>query len=106
MPRNAETIETVDSEERVYEFGPFRIDAVRRRLWRDDEPVPLSSRAFDTLLALVHGAGRVVEKDELMRLVWPDTFVVDDNLTQQISALRKALGDHPETPSYILTVPR
>ena len=106
MPRSAETNETANAEERVYEFGPFRVDAVRRRLWRHDEPVPLSSRAFDTLLALVHRAGRVVEKDELMRLVWPDTFVVDDNLTQQISALRKALGDHPDAPRYILTVPR
>ncbi|MGH9139723.1 MAG: winged helix-turn-helix domain-containing protein, partial [Vicinamibacterales bacterium] len=68
--------------------------------------MPVSSRAFDILLALVRHAGRVVEKDELMRIVWPDTFVVDDNLSQQISALRKALGDQPEAPTYILTVPR
>jgi eukaryotic-like serine/threonine-protein kinase len=92
--------------ERAYEFGPFRLDVVRRRLSRNAEIVPVSSRAFDTLLALVQGAGRVVEKDELMRVVWPGTFVGDDNLTQQISALRKALGDHPEAPIYIQTVPR
>jgi len=92
--------------EQAYEFGPFRLDVVRRRLLRDDQPVPLTPRGFDTLLALVRCAGRVVEKDELMSLVWPDTSVVDDNLTQQISSLRKTLGDHSDEPTYILTIPR
>src|SRR5262245_6497678 len=92
--------------EHGYEFGPFRLDVVRHRLLRGDQPVPLTPRGFDTLLTLVRYAGRVVEKDELMRLVWPDTSVVDDNLTQQISSLRKALGDHSDEPTYILTIPR
>jgi DNA-binding winged helix-turn-helix (wHTH) protein len=88
MPRIAEKTSAVADEEQVLEFGAFRIDAVRRRLWRDNALVPVSSRGFDILLALVRRAGRVVEKDELMRIVWHDTFVVDDNLSQQISALR------------------
>lgn len=92
--------------EHVYEFGPFRLDVVRLRLWRDGDLVALTPRSFDTLVALVRHAGRVVEKEELMRLVWPDTNVVDDNLTQQISSLRKALGDQPDAPTYILTIPR
>src|SRR5262245_4930538 len=91
---------------RTYEFGPFRLDAIRRRLWRDGRPVPLPPRSFDTLVALVEHAGRLIEKDELMRLVWRDTFVVEDNLIQHISTLRKALGEHSDDPTYILTVPR
>jgi eukaryotic-like serine/threonine-protein kinase len=92
--------------EHGYEFGPFRLDVIRRRLLRGDQHVPLTPRSFDTLLALVRCAGRVVEKDELMRVVWSDTSVVDDNLTQQISSLRKTLGDHSDEPTYILTIPR
>jgi DNA-binding winged helix-turn-helix (wHTH) protein/Tol biopolymer transport system component len=92
--------------EHGYEFGPFRLDVVRRRLLRGDQQVPLTPRSFDTLLALVSCAGRLVEKDELMRVVWSDTSVVDDNLTQQISSLRKTLGDHSDEPTYILTIPR
>jgi eukaryotic-like serine/threonine-protein kinase len=92
--------------EHGYEFGPFRMDVVRRRLLRGDQHVPVTPRSFDTLLALVRCAGRVVEKDELMRTVWSDTSVVDDNLTQQISSLRKTLGDHSDEPTYILTIPR
>jgi DNA-binding winged helix-turn-helix (wHTH) protein len=91
---------------RDYEFGPFRLDAVRRRLWRNGQLVALPPRSFDTLLALVEHAGRLIEKDELMRLVWRDTFVVEDNLIQHISTLRKALGEHSDDPTYILTVPR
>jgi DNA-binding winged helix-turn-helix (wHTH) protein/Tol biopolymer transport system component len=91
---------------RGYEFGPFRLDVVRRRLWRDGQLVPLPPRSFDTLLALVEHPGRLIEKDELMRLVWRDTFVVEDNLIQHISTLRKVLGEHSDDPAYILTVPR
>src|SRR5262245_9366953 len=91
---------------RTYEFGPFRLDAIRRRLWRDGQLVPVPPRSFDTLVALVEHAGRLIEKDELMRLVWGDTCVVEDNLIQQISTLRKLLGEHSDDPAYILTVPR
>ena len=107
--RDAERLRKMTSPadtEHGYEFGPFRLDVIRRRLRRGDQPVPLTPRSFETLLALVSHAGSVVEKDQLMRLVWPDTFVIEDNLTQQISSLRKALGDHSEEPTYILTIPR
>ena len=77
----------------VYQFGPFRIDAVKRVLFRDGQPVPLTSKSLDTLLMLVEHQGRVVAKDDLMKALWPDTVVEENNLTQQISTLRKALGE-------------
>jgi DNA-binding winged helix-turn-helix (wHTH) protein/TolB-like protein/Flp pilus assembly protein TadD len=88
-----------------YEFGPFRLDASRRRLLRAGEVVPLTPKAFDTLLALVEQSGRVVEKDDLMERVWPGVAVEENNLTQNVSALRKALGERREQPQYIATVP-
>jgi len=89
----------------IYEFGPFRLDAQKRLLLREGEIVPLKPKAFDTLLALVEHGGRVVEKDELMRRVWPDTVVEEGNLTFNISSLRKALGDDPRRHEYIVTIP-
>ncbi len=88
-----------------YAFGPFRLDVRRRRLFRDDDPVPLTPKAFDTLVVLVQCAGRTVSKDELMQQVWPGTTVEENNLTQAISRLRKVLGDSPEDRSHIVTVP-
>src|SRR5215217_5254463 len=85
-----------------YEFGQFRIDTVNRRLLRDGELVPLKAKAVETLLVLVQHCGEVVEKDDLMKLLWPDSFVEEANLTQNIYMLRKALGDG----GYIETVPR
>ena len=87
---------------RSYEFGPFRIDTVNRLLLRDGEPVPLKAKAVETLLVLVESKGQVLEKDDLMQALWPDSFVEEANLTQNIYMLRKALGDN----SYIETVPR
>jgi DNA-binding winged helix-turn-helix (wHTH) protein/TolB-like protein/TolA-binding protein len=87
-----------------YEFGPFRIDSEKRRLVRNGEVVPVTPKAFDTLLALVESRGRVVEKDDLMEKVWPGVAVEENNLTQNISALRKALGEKRDQPEYILTV--
>jgi DNA-binding winged helix-turn-helix (wHTH) protein/TolB-like protein/Flp pilus assembly protein TadD len=87
-----------------YEFGPYRLDTGERRLMRGDQPLPLTPKAFETLLALVENAGRAVEKDELLRRVWPDTFVEEGSLTQNISVLRKVLGD--EGNRYIETVPK
>jgi len=75
-----------------YEFGPFRIDAVKCVLLRDGEVVPLTSKSLDTLAVLVEH-GQVVTKDDLMKTLWPDTVVEENNLTQQISMLRKALGE-------------
>ena len=88
-----------------YEFGPFRVDKTKRRLLRDGEIVPLTPKAFDTLLVLIEHAGQLVEKDELMERVWPGVVVEENNLTQNISALRKALGEKREEPQYILTAP-
>src|ERR1041385_1802385 len=87
-----------------YEFGPYRLDTGERRLMRGDQPLPLTPKAFETLLALVENAGRAVEKDELLRRVGPDTFVEEGSLTQNISVLRKVLGD--EDNRYIETVPK
>lgn len=89
---------------RFYEFGPFRVDSVKRRLLREGQPVPLTPKAFDTLIVLLEHRGQPVEKDELIEAVWPDTAVEENNLTQNIYALRKALGDSPNESRYILTV--
>ncbi|HUI40943.1 MAG TPA: tetratricopeptide repeat protein [Terriglobia bacterium] len=96
----------LQSAKRFYEFGPFRIDASERALFRSGALVPLTPKAFDTLLALVEAPGHILEKNELMRRVWPDTAVEENNLTQNISALRKALGPSSDERSYIETVPR
>ena len=85
----------------VYQFGPFRLDPQRRVLLRDGQPLPLTPKALDTLLVLVRKSGQPVTRDELMKTVWPDSFVEEGNLTQNISVLRKALGGH----SCILTIP-
>ena len=82
----------LQNAKRFYEFGPFRIDLTEHILFRESLPVPLTPKAFDTLLALVENPGRILEKDDLMSRVWPDTIVEENNLTQNISALRKALG--------------
>src|SRR5262249_39657540 len=77
-----------------------------RVLLRESEIVPLTPKAFETLLALVERSGHVVDKDELMRAVWPDTFVEEGGLTRNISVLRKALGDAESGRGYIETVPK
>src|ERR1700728_1794288 len=89
----------------LYEFGEFRLDAARRVLTRLDEPLRLNSKAFETLLVLVRNRSRVVSKDELMQVLWPDTFVEEVNLAQNISALRKALGESPGENRFIATLP-
>lgn len=94
----------VKSAKHFYEFGPFRVDALKRRLLRDGKIVPLTPKAFDTLLALIENSGQVVEKDDLMEKVWPGIAVEENNLTQNVSALRKALGERRDEPQYILTV--
>src|SRR3954471_23494818 len=92
-------------EKHLYEFGPFRLDPVKRRLLREGEPVPLTPKAFDTLLALVEQSGKTVEKDDLMRRVWPGAVVEENNLNQNITALRKCLGDSRQASRYIATIP-
>ncbi|HEX8652674.1 MAG TPA: winged helix-turn-helix domain-containing protein [Pyrinomonadaceae bacterium] len=94
-----------EPKEHFYEFGPFRIDTVKRRLLREDEPVPLKPKAFETLLVLIEHSGQVMEKEELMKRLWPDSFVEEANLSVNISALRKALGESPQEHRYIVTIP-
>jgi DNA-binding winged helix-turn-helix (wHTH) protein/Tol biopolymer transport system component len=89
-----------------YSFGPYRFDGRLRRLYRDEEPIALTPKALDTLAALLERAGRVVEKDELLRAVWNDVFVGEDTLAQNISTLRRVLGDDPTRPQFIATIPR
>lgn len=88
-----------------YVFGPFTIDAARRLLVRGPDPVPLTSRAFDVLLALVERCGRTVDKEELLSTVWPGMVVEEANLSQQIFTIRRLLGQTDEQP-FIVTVPR
>jgi len=90
----------------LLEFGPFRLDPEQRLLLRAQTPIPLSPKAFDLLLILVQRSGEVVVKDDLMKLLWPDTFVEESNLGQHVFQLRKALGDRSQGSSYIVTVPR
>jgi DNA-binding winged helix-turn-helix (wHTH) protein/TolB-like protein/Flp pilus assembly protein TadD len=94
----------VKTDKHFYEFGPFRVDALKRRLLRGGQIVPLTPKAFDTLLVLIENSGQVVEKDDLMEKVWPGIAVEENNLTQNVSALRKALGERRDEPQYILTV--
>jgi len=88
-----------------YEFGPFRLDPLKRRLMRDGEPVRLTPKALDLLLVLVEKSGRTVEKDELLEKVWAGTIVEENNLNQNITTLRKSLGDSRQDSQYIATVP-
>ena len=88
----------------LYEFGPFRIDPEKQALLRGNELIALNPKTFQLLLVLVRRGNQIVTKDELMKSVWPDTFVEETNLTRNIFALRKALGDN-EHSRYIITVP-
>jgi DNA-binding winged helix-turn-helix (wHTH) protein/tetratricopeptide (TPR) repeat protein len=89
----------------IYEFGDFRLEADSRLLFRRGEPVRLTPKVFDTLLHLVQHQGKVIGKDELMRAVWPDTAVEENNLNQNISTLRRVLGESRGENRYIGTVP-
>jgi DNA-binding winged helix-turn-helix (wHTH) protein/Tfp pilus assembly protein PilF len=88
-----------------YEFGPFSVDAGRRLLLRNGEPVALAPKVLETLLALIEHRHRVLSKDELLRQVWGDTVVEEGGLARNVSVLRKALGEKPEDHQYIVTVP-
>jgi DNA-binding winged helix-turn-helix (wHTH) protein/TolB-like protein len=89
-----------------YEFGRFRLKVAERVLLREGELVPLTPKVFDILVTLIENGGQVVAKDDLMKRVWPNTFVEEGNLTQNISLLRKALGETPGGAQFIETVPR
>jgi len=68
------------NSKQIYEFGPYRLDGAERILWRDRKPIPLQPKIFDLLIVLVDGHGHLLEKDELLKTVWPDTFVEEANL--------------------------
>jgi len=91
---------------RVYQFGGFRLDASDQLLSLRGQPVPLTPKVFDTLLLLIEGHGRLVGKDEFMERLWPGTFVGEDALSQNISVLRKVLGEAGGAREYIATVPK
>src|SRR6266481_8850848 len=88
---------------RLYEFGPFRMDPAERKLLRGNEIVVLTPKAFDTLLLLVRNSGHLLQKNELITMLWPNTFVEEGSLSNNIFLLRKALGGDP---AFIETVPR
>jgi DNA-binding winged helix-turn-helix (wHTH) protein/TolB-like protein len=90
----------------LYDFGGFRLDPGQRLLSRQGEPVSLAPKAFELLIVLIESNGRLLSKDDLMRQLWPDSFVEEANLTVNISALRKALGDTTDGQTFIETVPK
>ncbi|HUE84083.1 MAG TPA: tetratricopeptide repeat protein [Pyrinomonadaceae bacterium] len=91
----------------TYEFGDFRLDPAKRVLLRGEKPVALTPKVFDTLVVLIENRGRTIEKDELMKALWPDSFVEESSLAQNIFQLRKALGEGlSEEAHYIETIPR
>ncbi|HEU0184817.1 MAG TPA: winged helix-turn-helix domain-containing protein [Blastocatellia bacterium] len=95
----------MEAYKHFYDFGPFRLDPADRLLLRDGHHVPLTPKAFETLLILVENSGRVIDKDELIKKVWPDTFVEEVNLAKNVSYLRKILGGE-EAAKYIETIPK
>ena len=88
-----------------YEFGPFRLDPDKQLLLRQNQPIAITPKAFETLLILVRHSREVVSKEELMKTLWPDSFVEEANLSQNIFVLRKTLGDTPDDRRYIVTLP-
>jgi len=90
----------------LYAFGPFHLDAKERLLILDGKPVPLAHKAFEALLMLVENAGHLVDKDDLMRRLWPDTFVEEANVAKHVSLLRKILSEATNGREYIETIPK
>ena len=89
----------------LYEFGPFRVNPEKEILLRAGEPIQLAPKTFQILLVLVRHSNEVVTKEDLMKAVWPDTFVEEANLSRNIFMLRKALGERPQDHRYVVTVP-
>src|SRR5579872_3322051 len=90
----------------ILEFGQFRLDPGEALLTRQGAPVPLPPKVFDLLSYLASNAGRLVEKEELLKALWPDSFVEEANLNVNIAALRRALGSQPDGQPWIETVPK
>src|SRR5262245_26014560 len=90
----------------LFEFGPFRLDRATRQLWRNSQEILLPPKLFETLSVLVENSGRVMDKDALLTTVWPDSFVEESSLAQNISLLRKVLSEGGDERTYIETIPR
>ena len=93
-----------DGSGKIYEFGRFTVDAAERLLFDGQATIPLAPKAFDTLLLLIENGGHVLSKEEIMESVWADSFVEENNLAQNISILRKALGEGVDGAKFIETV--
>src|SRR5512145_355878 len=89
---------------RFYVFGTFRLDPLNRLLLRDGRPLPLTAKVYDVLLYFVENSERLLTKDEILKSVWPDSFVEEGNLARHVSTLRKVLGEGPKDHAYIVTV--
>src|SRR5579871_6402216 len=89
---------------RGFAFGSYVVDPLRRLVWEGGELRPFKGKAFEILVYLLERRDRVVDKDELLKAVWPDTFVQENNLVRHISTLRRALGQRADQHDYILTV--
>jgi DNA-binding winged helix-turn-helix (wHTH) protein len=96
----------VAPEQIVYEFGDFRLDPSRQQLTRSGSVVPLKGRVFDLLVYFAEHPGELIDKATLMRAIWPNLVVEENNLSQHLSALRQALGDGVQGRQFIVTVPR
>src|SRR5437879_4926863 len=103
MARNAQWVSHPSATSLA--FGPFRVFPLQRLLTREDHPVRVGSRAFEILVALLERRGELVTKDELIALVWPNTFVGHANLAVQIAGLRRALGDGVGQTRYVINIP-
>ena len=95
----------IEESRQVYEFDEFRLDVAKRQLLREGEVVPLYSKAFDLLLLLVESRGRDLGKDEILERVWPGQVLEESNLTVNISAVRRALGERAAQPRFLVTIP-
>src|SRR5260370_11353693 len=95
-----------NNSQAAYEFGRFTLFPDEKRLLCDGKAVALPPKVFDTLVLLVENQGRLIQKEELLQALWPDSFVEEVALAHNISQLRKALGDTTEQPRFIETVPK
>src|SRR5215204_7638576 len=93
-----------EAQKQIYEFDEFRVDPAKRLLTKGSGQIPLTPKVFETLLYLIRHAGKVIGKDELMREIWTDSIVEENNLNQNISILRRIFGEKPGEQRFIVTI--